>query len=97
VRAHIEISGVAAGPGHAYGSIPGLASGIKPLWQQVLLFAAFLAAVLWCSATAYYLLEAPMQRTGRMAAKWFDGEAKGTGLLPELLPGEGHPDSMTSL
>jgi peptidoglycan/LPS O-acetylase OafA/YrhL len=84
----------------AYGSIPALAAGSKPMWLQVLLFAGLLAMVGGVSATTYYLLEAPMQRIGRQVARRFDGRLAGRepsdGQIPEFQPGKSSLDTMTS-
>jgi peptidoglycan/LPS O-acetylase OafA/YrhL len=85
-----------------YRRIPGIAGGSKPMWLQALLFAGFLATLVIGSATTYYILEAPMQRIGRMVAKRFDNgtapdSLQGDRPLPEFLPGEGCLDTMTSI
>jgi peptidoglycan/LPS O-acetylase OafA/YrhL len=84
----------------AYGSIPALASGSKPMWLQVLLFAGLLAMVGGVSATTYYLLEAPMQRIGRQVARRFSdlpaGSERSGAQTPEFLPGKSGLDTMTS-
>jgi peptidoglycan/LPS O-acetylase OafA/YrhL len=56
----------------AYDSVPFAPGYHQPVWLQAAAAAVFLAVLLACCALTYHLIEAPMQRLGRRAAKWLD-------------------------
>jgi peptidoglycan/LPS O-acetylase OafA/YrhL len=64
---------------NAYASIPALANGSKPMWLQVLLALAMLAAITGLAAVTYYLVEKPMQRLGRKVAQRYRDPASAAG------------------
>jgi peptidoglycan/LPS O-acetylase OafA/YrhL len=71
-----------------YGSIP-FAQSPHPAGLQLVLAAAFLAALLGCCALTYYLVEAPMQRLGRRVTAWLDNR-----FGPDRASGRSAPDRL---
>ena len=69
-----------------------------PLWEQALLAAGLLAAVIALSSVTYLCVERPMQNIGRRVGRWLDAQF-GPDRIPDTVPrasrpamaGRGHP------